>query len=52
MGNEIKNIDIPANESKEIKKKYEGVCSKWHENDKYYPQVLLDECLYKLLWVV
>ena len=44
------NLDdeIPLNKKKEIPSMVIVVRAVFHENNKYYPQVFLDECLYKL----
>ena len=40
--------DLPVNEMIEIPSMIFIVRAVFHENNKYYPQVFLDECLYKL----
>ena len=37
------NDELPLNKTIEI-----PIIPAFHENNKYYPQVFLDECLYKL----
>ena len=43
--------ELPLNISKEIPTMTIAAGSIFLENEKYYPQVFLDECLYKL-WVI
>ena len=43
--------DLPVNEMIEIPSMTLVVRAVFHENNKYYPQVFLDECLYKL-WII
>ena len=47
------NLDdkLPLNERREIPSIIIVVRATFHENNKYYPQVFLDECLYKL-WMI
>ena len=40
--------ELPLNETIEIKSMIIIVRSAFHENNKYYSQVFLGECLYKL----
>ena len=40
--------DLPLNKALEIYNMIIVVSVVFHENNKYYPQVFLDECLYKL----
>ena len=40
--------ELPLNKTVEIPSMIIVVRAVFHENSKYYPQVLLDECLYKL----
>ena len=40
--------ELPLNKTVEIPSMITVVRAVFHENSKYYPQVLLDECLYKL----
>ena len=40
--------DLPLNKTIEIPSMIIVARAIFHENDKYYPQVFLDECLYKL----
>ena len=40
--------DLPLNKAIEIPSITIVVRAVFHENNKYYPQVFLDECLYKL----
>ena len=44
------NLDdeLPLNKIIEIPRVIIVVRAVFHENNKYYPQVFLDECLYKL----
>ena len=44
------NLDdeLPLNKMTEIPSMIIVVKAVFHENNKYYPQVFLDECLYKL----
>ena len=44
------NLDkeLPLNKMMEIPSMIIVVRAVFHENNKYYPQVFLDECLYKL----
>ena len=44
----IKFDNLPLNKSIEIHNATIVVRSVFHKNNKYYPQVFLDECLYKL----
>ena len=39
---------LPLNKTKEIPSMTTVARAVFHENNKYYPQVFLDECLYKL----
>ena len=39
---------FPVNKTIEIPSMIIVVIALFHENSKYYPQVFLDECLYKL----
>ena len=43
--------ELPLNKTVEIPSMIIVVRAVFHENSKYYPQVLLDECLYKL-WII
>ena len=43
--------ELPLNKSKEIPTMTIAVGAIFLKNDKYYPQVFLDECLYKL-WII
>ena len=47
----IKFDNLPLNKPIEIHNATIVVRSVFHENNKYYPQVFLDECLYKL-WMI
>ena len=40
--------ELPLNKTIEIPIMTIVVTAVFHENNKYYPQVFLDECLYKL----
>ena len=40
--------ELPLNKTIEIPSMIIVVKAAFHENKKYYPKVLLDECLYKL----
>ena len=40
--------DLPLNKTIEIDNTKIIVRAVFHENNKYYPQAFLDECLYKL----
>ena len=40
--------ELPLNKSIEIPSMIMVVRAVFHENNKYYPQVILGECLYKL----
>ena len=40
--------DLPLNKTTEIYNVTIVARAVFHENNKYYPQVFLDECLYKL----
>ena len=40
--------ELPLNKTIEIRTTTIVARTVFHENDKYYPQVLLDVCLYKL----
>ena len=40
--------ELPLNKTIEIPTMTIVVRAVFHENNKYYPQVILDECLYKL----
>ena len=40
--------DLPLNKTTEILIITRVVRAVFHENSKYYPQVFLDECLYKM----
>ena len=40
--------ELPLNKTIEILSMIIAVRAVFHENNKYYPQVFLDECLYKL----
>ena len=42
------NDELPLNKTMEIYNVTIVVRSTFHENNKYYPQVFLDECLYKI----
>ena len=42
---------LPLNKTIEIPSMIIVVRAVFHENNKYYPQVFLDECLYKL-WIM
>ena len=39
--------ELPLNKTKDILSMIIDVSTIFHENDKYYPQVFLDECLCK-----
>ena len=39
--------ELPPNKTIEIRSMIIVVRTVFHENNKYYPQVFLDECLYK-----
>ena len=43
--------ELPLNKTIEIPCIIIAVRAVLHENNKYYPQVFLDECLYKL-WII
>ena len=40
--------ELPRNKTIEISSMIIVVRAVFHENDKYYPHIVLDECLYKL----
>ena len=40
--------DLPLNKTIEIHDAAIVVRAAFHENNKYYPQIFLDECLYEL----
>ena len=40
--------ELPLNKTIEIPKMAIVVRAVFHENNKYYPQVFLDECLYRI----
>ena len=40
--------ELPLNKTKEISSLIIVVRVVFHENNKYYPQVFLDECLHKI----
>ena len=40
--------ELPLNKSIEIPKMTIFIRAAFHENNKYYPQLFLDECLYKI----
>ena len=42
---------LPLNKAIEISSMIIVVRTVFHENNKYYPQAFLDECLYKL-WII
>ena len=42
------NDELPLNKMIKIPSMIIVVRAVFHENNKYYPQVFLDECLYKL----
>ena len=42
------NDELPLNKTIEIPSMMTVVRAVFHENNRYYPQVFLDECLYKL----
>ena len=42
------DVELPLNKMTEIPSMIIVVRAVFHENDKYYPQVFLDECLHKL----
>ena len=42
------NEDLPPNKTMEVHSMITVVKAVFHENNRYYPQVFLDECLYKL----
>ena len=42
------NDELPLNKTMEIYNVTIVVRGTFHENNKYYPQVFLDECLYKI----
>ena len=42
------DYELPLNKTIEIPTMAIVVRAIFHENNKYYPQVFLDECLYKL----
>ena len=44
----ISDNDLPPNKSIEIPSMIIILKAVFHENNKYYPNVFLDECLYKL----
>ena len=44
----ISDNDLPLNKSIEIPSMIIILKAVFHENNKYYPKVFLDECLYKL----
>ena len=49
MKNKFNSDDeLPLNKTIEIPTMTIVVRAVFHENNKYYPQVFLDECLYKL----
>ena len=43
--------ELPQNKTIEIPSMIIAVRAVFHENNKYYPQVFLDKCLYKL-WII
>ena len=43
--------ELPLNKTVEIPSMIIVVRAVFHENSKYYPRVLSDECLYKL-WII
>ena len=45
------NDELPLNNTVEIHSMVIVVRAVFHENNKYYPQISLDECLYKL-WII
>ena len=45
------NDELPLNKTIEIHSMIIAVGAIFHESNKYYPQVFLDECLYKL-WII
>ena len=45
------NDELPLNNTVEIHSMIIVVRAVFHENNKYYPQVSLDDCLYKL-WII
>ena len=45
------NDELPLNNTVEIHSMIIVVRAVFHENNKYYSQVSLDECLYKL-WII
>ena len=47
----ISDNDLPLNKSIEIPSMIIILKAVFHENNKYYPKVFLDECLYKL-WII
>ena len=42
------NVELPLNRTIEIRSTIIVIRAVFHENDKFYPQFFLDECLYKL----
>ena len=42
------DYELPLNKTIEILKVTTVARAVFHENNKYYPQVFLDECLYKM----
>ena len=40
--------DLPLNQTLELRNMIIIIISVFHEGNKYYPEVFLDECLYKL----
>ena len=42
------DVELPLNKAIEIRSMLIVVRAVFHEDNKYYPQVLLDECLYKI----
>ena len=44
--------ELPLSKSIEIPSTTIIVRAVFHENNKYYPQVFLDECLHKIKWEV
>ena len=45
------DVELPLNKTIEISSKIIVVRVLFHENSKYYLQVFLEECLYKLLMI-
>ena len=45
------DVELPLNKMREIPSMIIVVRAVFYENNRYYSQVLLDECLYKL-WII